>query len=381
MTKRRVAFVLTQDRGGPVDLTVALARWLVDHSDTDVRVFAPPPARDLDLISDLLHPIEVPRKTAARAMLAVRRAVLDFAPDVVHAQDRRSGLLCLGLGRRPTAGRRAAPYATPSLVHTYHGVPQDVTQSWLLDASAAPPSRYARATLLADARVARSLDATVVPSPFTGSFLVDRLGVPPERVHQIDNGLVLPPASPPNNVRALVFVGMLIELKGVADLISAVDLARSQLPGLHLDIVGDGPLRPALTAQVLRAGLGDAVTFRGFRQDVPRILATADVFVLPSRMEQQPLVLIEAMASGKLILATDVGGVPDMLRHAGEAAIVVPARSPQSLADGLKKLAKLDDPTSLGMSIATMARTRFSVEASARHHLALYDRLRESRSA
>lgn len=115
MTKHRVAFVLTQDRGGPVDLTVALARWLVDHSDTDVRVFAPPPARDLDLISDLLHPIEVPRKTDARAMLAVRRAVLDFAPDVVHAQDRRSGLLCLGLGRRPTAGRRAAPYATPSL--------------------------------------------------------------------------------------------------------------------------------------------------------------------------------------------------------------------------------------------------------------------------
>ena len=381
MTKRRVAFVLTQDRGGPVDLTVALARWLADNSNTDVRVFSPPPARDLDLISDLLHTIEVPRKTSIGAMRTVRRAVLDFAPDVVHAQDRRSGLLCLGMGRRPTTDRSRAGHASPTLVHTYHGMPEDVTQSWLLDTSAAPPSLYTRATLLADARVARNLDATVVPSSSIGGFLVERLGVPRERVHHIDNGLVLPAASPPRNVRALVFVGMLIERKGVEDLITAIDLAHSELPGLHLDIVGDGPLRSTLTAQALRAGLQDAVTFHGFRQDVPRILATADVFVLPSRMEQQPLALIEAMASGKLILATDVGGVLDMLRPAGAGAIVVPARSPQLLADGLKKLAKLDDPTSLGMSIATMARTRFSVEASARHHLALYDRLRESRSA
>lgn len=380
MRRRRVAFVLTQDRGGPVDVTVALARWLADHGDTDVKLFAPLPARDGDLVSDLLHPVAVPTKTSVAAMLAVRRAVLGFAPDVVHAQDRRSGLLCLGLGRRPAAGRRAAAGATASLVHTYHGFPEDVTQSWVMDPSAAPPSWYSRATLLADARVARALDATVVPSPVMRAFLIDRLKIPRGLVHHIDNGLVLPPASPPRTVRALVFVGMLIELKGVTDLISALALARSDLPGLHLDIVGDGPLRADLTAQVLRADLGDVVTFHGFRQDVPQILATADVFVLPSRMEQQPLVLIEAMATGKLILATDVGGVLDMLSHAGAGAIVVPARSPQSLAEGLKQLAALADPSSLGSSIATLARKRFSVEASARHHLALYDHLQTSRS-
>jgi glycosyltransferase involved in cell wall biosynthesis len=313
-------------------------------------------------------------------MRTVRRAVLDFAPDVVHAQDRRSGLLCVGLGRRSMTGRHNPAHTSPTVVHTYHGLPEDVTQDWLLHASAPRPSWYTRATLLADARVARNLDATVVPSTVTGSFLIDRLGVPRDRVHHIDNGLLLPAASPPRSLRALVFVGMLIERKGVEDLISAIDLTRSELPELHLDIVGDGPLRAALTEQVLRADLGDAVTFHGFRQDVPQILAAADVMVLPSRMEQQPLVLIEAMASGKLILATDVCGVPDMLRDAGPGAIVVPARSPRALADGLTQLAKLTDPTSLGFSIASIAHKRFSVETSARRHLALYDRLQSSPS-
>jgi glycosyltransferase involved in cell wall biosynthesis len=352
----RVAFVLTQDRGGPVDVTVQLASELARRDGVEVRLFAPVPARGAGEVAGLLEESRVEGKGAVGAIRAARRRILDWHPDVVHAQDRRSGLVCSGLRR--------------TVVHTYHGVPDDVPLEWLAGAARPRPSRYTRAVLSADAAVARAVTRTIVVSPDMADVLTRRLKVPARKIVHIDNGLQLPlPLALPvrGPVRRLLFVGLLVPRKGVHVLLDA--LADPRLPtDLTLRIAGDGPERGALEAQARTLGLADRVEFLGFREDVPKLLGEADAFVLPSQLEQQPLVLIEALGAGLPCLATDVGGVADQL---GDDGVVVPPNSAPALADGLLSLLA-SDVTELGARAARRARDRFSIGRCADRHLELY---------
>lgn len=364
--RKRLAFVLTQDGGGPVDVTVGLARWFADQEDYEVRLFAPRPRRDAERVHDLLVDLRVDGKAAIRDIRAARRRILAWKPDIVHAQDRRSGLVCAGLG-----GLRHQP----AVVHTYHGVPDDVSQEWLLGRGGRSPSAYTMATLAGDAAVARTVDHTVVVAAMMKDFLRYRLHAPNDRVSHISNGLWLPIARPPARVRRFTFVGALIERKGVSDLIEAAALARRQVPDLHIDIIGDGPERLSLERQVEMLKLGQSVSFLGFRSDVLQQLARTDAFVLPSRMEQQPLVLIEAMASGKLVVATDSGGVRQMLDPVPAGSRLVPPRSPQQLAAALVDLARHSDPAAAGAAMASEAISAYSIDVCGLAHRSLYDRL------
>lgn len=373
--RRRVAFVLTQDRGGPVDVTVALAVALADRPGFDVRLFSPPPARGLDQVKDLLVDSRVEGKGSARAMARARRRILDWHPDVVHAQDRRAGLVCARL-----AGSRLRPTTRrPAVVHTYHGVPDDVSQAWLTDPSAPGPSRYTRAVLTADALVARAVDRTVVVAQPLAEFLTHRLRVPADRVLHIDNGLTLPAVAKRDadgTIRRLLFVGLLVPRKGVDVLLRAMTrVSDGAGRTLTLTIVGDGPERSALERLSHDLVLDDRVSFLGFRQDIPDLMAVHDAFVLPARMEQQPLVLIEAMASGLPVVATDVGGVRDMLLGQG---VLVAADDAEALAAALTDLARADPRERVRRSeqLSRHAHQRFGIGTSLDRHLRLYCRLR-----
>jgi glycosyltransferase involved in cell wall biosynthesis len=348
-----VAFVLTQDRGGPVDVTVQLAAELADRDGVEVRIFGPVPARGAGEVAGLLEESVVESKGAVGPMRAARRRILAWEPDVVHAQDRRSGLLCAGLRRK--------------VVHTYHGVPDEVPLAWLAGAARPRPPHYTMAVLSADAAVARAVTRTVVVSPTMADVLTHRLHVPARKIVHIDNGLRLQPALPVRGpVRRLLFVGLLVPRKGVHLLLEA--LTDPRLPGdVTLRVAGDGPEREALEAQAARLGLADRVEFLGFRSDVPKLLADSDAFVLPSLLEQQPLVLIEAMGAGLPCLATDVGGVADLL---GPDGLVV-APQAAALADGLVALLA-SDVAGMGSRAAHRARARFSVGTCADRHLELY---------
>jgi glycosyltransferase involved in cell wall biosynthesis len=350
----RIAYVLTQDRGGPVDVTVQLATELSARQGLEVRLFAPRPARGADDIAGLLEESRVDGKGAAAAIRAARQRVLAWRPDLVHAQDRRSGLVCARLG--------------PPVVHTYHGVPDEVPTRWLTGGGGPRPPAYTQAVLAADATVARLVDRTVVVSPDMADVLVRRLRVPARRVVHIDNGLRLPDAHPVTGpIRRLLFVGLLVPRKGVHVLLDA--LSDPRLPAdLTLRVAGDGPEAGALAAQAERLGLGGRVEFLGFRTDVPALLAAADAFVLPSALEQQPLVLIEALGAGLPCLATDVGGVADLL---GPDGVTVPAGSARALADGLVRLLGAD-AREVGERSALRARERFTIAHCADTHLALY---------
>jgi glycosyltransferase involved in cell wall biosynthesis len=144
----------------------------------------------------------------------------------------------------------------------------------------------------------------------------------------------------------VVGIGRFVRWKGFDDLIVGVARARDHVSGLKLVLVGDGDTRSELEAQAARVGLVDAVAFPGMakRADVNAYLSAADVVAVPSVhangfVDGQPTVALEAMAAGKPLVVTRVGGLPDLVRE-GENGLVVPERDPDALANAIVELAR-----------------------------------------
>ncbi|WNV88539.1 glycosyltransferase family 4 protein [Umezawaea sp. Da 62-37] len=355
----RVAYLLTQDRGGPVDVTIRLASTLIESGLADVRVFGPTPARGVELLDGHHEEILVARKGDLAAGRRTRRVMRAWRPDVVHAQDRRAGLVSAGL-------------RSSAVVHTYHGVPDDVGEPWFRGIpGATSPSVYTHAVLTADALVARAVHRTIVPAPAMGRFLADRLRVPAKRLAQIDNCVAATDVRPPSGpVRHLAFVGLLVARKGVLDLLTALAMPGVMPADGRLTVIGDGPQRQAAERLAAQPALAGKVEFLGFRSDVPDLLLGCDALVLPSSMEQQPLVLAEAMSAGKPVVATDTGGVADMV---GASGYLSQPGDVRGLGERLRELFADPDPAGTGQELATRARARFTPEVCARRHLELYE--------
>ncbi len=138
----------------------------------------------------------------------------------------------------------------------------------------------------------------------------------------------------------LVVVARLIEIKGIQHLITALSLLPEVMrKRIRVRLCGTGPFADQLHAQVREAGLVDRVDFAGLLsyEDIPSRLKEADVFVLPSLQEGLPLSLLEAMASGLPVVASSVGGIPDIVKD-GVNGLLVPAADPTALRDALVRL-------------------------------------------
>jgi glycosyltransferase involved in cell wall biosynthesis len=135
----------------------------------------------------------------------------------------------------------------------------------------------------------------------------------------------------------LGLVGRLHPAKGHADLLGA--LAHLVAEGIEMRclLVGSGELRDEIAADVERRDLRDRVILTGQRSDIPRILAALDVLVMPSRWEGLPMTLLEAMAMGKPIVATAVGGIPDVIAD-GQEGLLVPAGDHKALTSALRRM-------------------------------------------
>lgn len=138
-------------------------------------------------------------------------------------------------------------------------------------------------------------------------------------------------------------VGRLSREKGHADLLEAVALLRlSPLPPFRVVILGEGPERPALLKQCAARNLQDLVVFAGHHPDAAPFYAAADVLALPSHAEGSPNVVLEAMAAGVPVVATAVGGVPEIVKH-GVNGWTVPPRQPEAMAAALARLLQEDE--------------------------------------
>jgi glycosyltransferase involved in cell wall biosynthesis len=164
----------------------------------------------------------------------------------------------------------------------------------------------------------------------------------------------------------LVFVGRLAAVKGLRVLMDAFSTARQTNPNLKLTIVGDGPDRAWL--ETAARPYGHDVHLTGFlsQSDVAQVLATADIFVLPSFAEGVPVVLMEAMASRMPVIATQVAGVPELVAH-GVSGLLIPPGNAHALADAIATLAT-DPDRRVTMGVAGRARVTesFDIEIEAR---------------
>ena len=148
----------------------------------------------------------------------------------------------------------------------------------------------------------------------------------------------------------------------------------------RLRIAGDGPDRPAIEQEIATLGLHETVELLGTRADVDELLAAADVFVLSSDSEGLPMSVLEAMAAGLPVIASAVGGVPELVADK-ETGALVPPRDSQALAAAIREIA--GDPQlrdRLGQAGRRRARQEFSLEACRRRHLDLYRDLLRKRT-
>ena len=177
-----------------------------------------------------------------------------------------------------------------------------------------------------------------------------------------------------------VYVARLSPQKDPFCLLHAFAIAVSQNDNLRLLIVGDGPLRSDVEERVKALGLNNYVRFLGVRTDIPEILAAVDVFVLSSRWEGNPLSVMEAMAAGKPVIATAVGGVPELVKD-GISGILVPPQNPEALAKAMIQLAQNSSlRQKMGEAARQYAMEYFSVERMAKEYERLYTKLLESRN-
>jgi glycosyltransferase involved in cell wall biosynthesis len=171
--------------------------------------------------------------------------------------------------------------------------------------------------------------------------------------------------------KVVLAVGRLSKEKAHADLVEAVALLKDL--SVQLVLVGEGPEREAITN--LAATRQVPLTMAGQITDVAHYFALADVFVLPSHSEGSPNVLLEAMAAGLPIVATNVGGIPDAVTT-GEQALLVPPSQPQALAAAIRRL--LGDPalvSRLAASARDRATAQFSPEARVKTIASIYQRV------
>ena len=202
---------------------------------------------------------------------------------------------------------------------------------------------------------------------------VTQLGVPRDRISIVMNGVDAELFHPRDRAAAraelglpagpiALYVGNLKEEKGVLDLAAAWATVARQLPGAMLVVVGGGPAAGALEAAV--ASLGDAVRLVG-PQPLPRIptwMAACDLLVLPSHAEGTPNVVLEALASGRRVVATSVGGIPDLITRP-ELGTLVPASAPDALAAAIVR--ELPTPYAPASVAALGARGGWDASAAA----------------
>lgn len=264
------------------------------------------------------HRIGVRSRAYWRERAAIRELCLRLRPDVVHTHGYRPDVLDAGVAR-------ALGIPIVTTVHGFTG--GDWKNRWY--------ERLQR-------RAYRRFDAVVAVARPLATELV-RTGVPPSRVHVVRNAWqeTLPPLERAVARRALGiptrglhvgWAGRVSFEKGADVLLDALAYLGDSAP--RASVLGTGPQRALLEKRARALGLAEHIRWHGAIPDAGRLLAAFDVFVLCSRTEGTPIVLFEAMAAGVPIVATRVGGVPDVVSPA--EAMLVPADDPAALAAAIR---------------------------------------------
>jgi glycosyltransferase involved in cell wall biosynthesis len=351
--------VTSLERGGPPEQTIVLATHLA-RAGVQVTAVCATSALAARFAAGGAEPVVLPLRHAldVRQAERIRRRLAGF--DVVHAQDRRSGLWVRLWPRRRGLVK----------VYTVRGLPDAYLPP---PASSGPPSvRDRLAYEWLEPALCRRADAVVVASRAVAAILRERLNFPADRLTVIPNGVEIPPAPKAAGDRVAA-LGVLEPVKGLDVFVRAAALLAARGTTSPFTVFGTGSLRVELERLSAELGLDGRMGFPGHVPSSEALEQTA-VLVMPSHMENCPNALLEAMAAGVPIVASRVGGVPELVDDA--CAELVPPGDPGALADAIERL--LGDPA-LARRQAQAARARveahFTAERNAQAVLALYTRL------
>lgn len=346
---RIVRLIARLNIGGPARHVTILNRGLRERGHDTVLVFGPVDAGEGSL-EDLASSMPVRRVPELGRRLRFGGDVVAFArilhlmfalrPDVVHTHTAKAG----ALGRLAALvfnwTRRRAHRAL--VVHTFHGHVLSgyfgSVGDWLV-----------RTT---ERLLATVTDCVIAISEGQRADLTDRFSVcPSSKVTVVPLGLDLDdlldmPASFPSLRDTLAipagavvvgYVGRFVPIKNLSQLLEAFALVVRAEPGAVLIMAGDGPLRGPLEAHVASLGLEMSLRFTGWQRDLRSLYATCDVVALTSLSEGTPVALIEAMAAGRAVVGTAVGGVPDVITHE-RTGLLVPPTGREAIAAALIRL-------------------------------------------
>jgi len=362
----RVVQVITRCvRGGAYQVVRALLDGLPAGEFEQTLICGPEAAPEGAVVVDgLVREIRPFRDAAALAALA--RMFARQRPDLVHAHTYKAGVLA------SLAGRLAG---VPAVVFTPHGhifskgagipgVPGGLTLELLRGLTRSAQGCADRITALSEPDRDQQVALRLSPA---SKYVVVRNGIDCARFARPRDREF--PGAP-----VIGAVGRFSAEKGHRHLVEAMTQVRRRLPEARLVLVGYGALEAELRGLTSRRGLDGGVTFAGER-DSAGVLPSFDVFVQPSLYESQGIAILEAMAAGVPVVATDVGGIRDVVRD-GETGLLAAAADPASLAEAILRMA--GDPA-LAVRLSTRAgrevRERFSIATMLDAYAGLYRQL------
>jgi glycosyltransferase involved in cell wall biosynthesis len=359
----RIFLVVTlAEPGGAQTYVASLLPALAGRFEVTVAAHGPGPLRDAARAAGVRF---VPLRHVRRpinpwrdllGLLELLALLRRERPHILHANSSKAGIL----------GRLAAWLAgVPIRIFTVHG--------WAFSASQGPISRLYRWA----ERLVKPVTTVTVCVAESERVSGLAAGSCEERttvvIHNgVDPGDALPRQRRDGLPPRIVSVGRLQEPKDPLTLVRALGSLRGT--PFAAVLVGEGPDRPAVAAELERLGLGDAARLAGERHDVPELLAEADIFVLSSRSEGLPLSILEAMRARLPVVASCVGGIPELVVD-GETGLLVPPGDPSRLAAAIERL--VEDPAlrdRLGAAGRARLEELFDLGRCRREHLELYRR-------
>jgi len=376
-----------------VDLTVAaLLRPLIDRLTSEgyeVESVCRDGRFSQELRADgyVVHSLSTSRSmgplSLARQFWDIYRLVSRNRYDMVHLHTP----IAAGVGRLATAFAR-----TPVVIYTAHGF-------YFHDRM--KPSAY-RVTVWAERMLGRMTDMLLTQSAEDAQSAVTERICPPEKVEWISNGVDVNKFRPDRdrvaarrafglgpNEAVVGFLGRMVREKGILELLEAMKAVSSSVDNLTLLVCGDNSVakdRDRETQALVTRYLDSAdrpyrVVFTGFIREIDRMMQAIDVFCLPSHREGMPRSIIEAMASGRPVVATDIRGCREEVLN-GETGLLVPIGDPKALADALSRL--LGNPSmarQMGLKGRERAVAHFDEKFVLDRQVAVYNRLAASKLA
>lgn len=333
--------------------------------EAGIEVTLLPMKREISLASDW------------RCLRELRRVMTDWRPQIVHGHSSKGGFLAR------LAARSARP--RPRVAYNPHGFAFQMRTSPCKRALYVALEKYA----------GRLTDVLVAPGASQKALALQHHLLPEERIPIVPNGIraedfqlqvdreaIREELGLPAEAKLLGTVAALVPQKGVEHLVRAAVAVRRERPDVHLLIIGDGPLRGPLQrlADTLQLTAMPApahpngIHFLGHRQDVPRLLAALDLFVLPSLWEGLPYVLLEAGAAGLPVVATAIPGNVDLIEE-GRTGLLAPPGDHLELA--LTLFRALDDPRlgEYGHSLREDVCRDYTMEKMIEGHVRVYEGL------